>query len=36
LISLTEISLTKEGDYVGDRITAFYCTDCGYIGLYRE
>jgi hypothetical protein len=35
LISYTEISLAKKGDYVGDRIDVYCCVNCGYIELYR-
>jgi predicted nucleic-acid-binding Zn-ribbon protein len=35
LISFTEISLAKEGDYVGDRIDVYCCIDCGYMELYK-
>jgi hypothetical protein len=34
LISFTEISLAKEGGYVGDRIDVYYCVNCGYFELY--
>jgi predicted nucleic-acid-binding Zn-ribbon protein len=35
LISFTEISLAKEGNYVGDSIDVYCCVNCGYIELYR-
>jgi hypothetical protein len=35
LISFTDISLAKEGDYVGDRIDVYCCIDCGYMELYK-
>ena len=35
LISFTEISLAKEGDYVGDRVDVYCCVECGYVELYR-
>jgi predicted nucleic-acid-binding Zn-ribbon protein len=27
---------TKKGDIVGDRVTSFYCKNCGYIEFYRQ
>lgn len=30
------LRLAKFGDIVGDRIIPFYCTECGYIELYKE
>jgi predicted nucleic-acid-binding Zn-ribbon protein len=36
LKSFTEITLTKEDEYVGDSIHVFCCKDCGYIELYKE
>ena len=31
-----EVELVPEGGYVGDKIRAFYCENCGYLELYRE
>jgi len=36
LVSYTEVTLAKEGNYVGDTITPFVCKNCRYIELYRE
>lgn len=35
-VSFTEITLAKEGQYVGARIIPFVCKNCGYIELYKE
>jgi len=36
LVSFTEITLVKEGQYVGDRILPLCCKNCGYIEFYKE
>ncbi len=33
---LGEAALRKKGDWIGDRIIPFYCTNCGFIELYKE
>lgn len=30
------VRFTKKSDLKGDMIIPFYCTDCGYIELYKE
>jgi predicted nucleic-acid-binding Zn-ribbon protein len=32
----TEITLKKEGEFLGERIRVFYCLSCGFIELYRN
>jgi hypothetical protein len=32
--SYTEITLKKEGQFLGDRMQVFYCVNYGYIELY--
>lgn len=34
--SYVELMLKREEEYIGDRISTFYCISCGYIELYRE
>jgi len=36
LISYTEITVAKDGQFLGDYIDASVCTNCGYIELYKE
>jgi len=33
---LTDVSLAKKGDVIGDRIIPYYCRTCGYIEFYKE
>ena len=35
LVSLTEITLAEEDQYMGDRIIPYCCENCGY-EFYRE
>jgi hypothetical protein len=34
LASYTEILLRKEDEYIGERVSVYYCLACGYIELY--
>lgn len=31
-----DFRVLKQGDLVGDRANAFYCSDCGFVELYKE
>jgi predicted RNA-binding Zn-ribbon protein involved in translation (DUF1610 family) len=31
-----DFRILKQGDLVGDRANAFYCSDCGFVELYKE
>jgi predicted nucleic-acid-binding Zn-ribbon protein len=35
LASYTPVSLVKEGQFTGDDVKAHYCSNCGFIELYR-
>ncbi len=30
------VTLSKEGDFYGDKILPFYCKKCGFIELFKE
>ena len=30
------LTMLKKGDFLGDNIIPFYCTNCGYIELYNQ
>jgi predicted nucleic-acid-binding Zn-ribbon protein len=32
----TELTLKKGDEFIGERINALYCKNCGYIELYKE
>jgi predicted nucleic-acid-binding Zn-ribbon protein len=36
LVSYGGVTLAKKGDFFGDKITPFYCKNCGFIELYKE
>jgi len=31
-----DFRVLKQGDLVGDRANALYCSDCGFVELYKE